>query len=195
MPQPQASHSQLSQVQNSPWQSGHAQPTQAQPSDALAVFPAQHERTACFGADVAARQAQFLHSHFSHVQNSPLQSGQAHSTQPQQVDLAAFCSVAVNAQAATPTVSASAAPIIDAIFMIISLWLRSSGRVQVPSDLHLVLKHKSRNSMRLTRESIQPSTEQHHHRSCGWVKNVSEQASLACTKDWPGAVAAVMVKP
>jgi hypothetical protein len=121
LPQPHAAHSQFSQVQNSPVQSGHLQPTQAHDLAVAAVFlAAQHECEAGVApSDCSAEaplQLQPLHVHTVQVQNSPLQSGQAHSMQPQLLDIAEFCDTAVKAQA-TPLVIEIAATMIDRSFM------------------------------------------------------------------------------
>jgi hypothetical protein len=125
--QPQSAHSQVSQVQNSPLQSGHSQPLQAHElaADAVAVLAAQHECPAAHASfvpvDVAsvALQPQPWHSQMSQVQNSPLQSEQAQSMQPQPPELAVLRAIAVNVQARP--IRPSTATMINSRFMVNSL--------------------------------------------------------------------------
>jgi hypothetical protein len=82
--QAQPTHSHTSHVHVSPLQSGHRQTSQPQlAAFAFVLAAAQHALTADTGAAAALTQPQLPHSHTSHVQNWPLQSGHRQSVQPQ----------------------------------------------------------------------------------------------------------------
>jgi hypothetical protein len=71
------------------------------------LFTAQHDFTAAAGVASALSQPHWPHSQVSQVQNSPLQSGQAHSTQPQ--PFAAVPAVPDEAKTNKPAAKATAA--------------------------------------------------------------------------------------
>lgn len=86
-PQPQPSHWHTSQVQPSPVQSGHLQTLQPQAA-AFALASTATEQHAMAdeagaGADEAFEQPQTPHSHTSHVQAPPSQSGHRQSVHAQ----------------------------------------------------------------------------------------------------------------
>jgi len=73
--QPQTSHSQTAQVQDSPSQPLHSQTSLNEAADASGIFAAQQVLRATAGAAAARTHPQLPHSHSSHEQKSPLQFG------------------------------------------------------------------------------------------------------------------------
>ena len=97
LPQEQFSHSQTSQVQISPSQPGHEQAVEASSLvDSHLAFEQQDvsQHAVDVSALAASRHPQLPHLHTSQVQNSPLQSGHAQSTQRQPDTLVVSCAVA-----------------------------------------------------------------------------------------------------
>jgi hypothetical protein len=107
--QPQASHSQTSQEQVWPSQSGHLQSTQPQSVWAdLAAVRAQ--QAGGVDASAAALQPQPVHSQVSQLQVVPSQSGQRQTSQPQlaALDVGAACVWTASAYVKTSAATSSA---------------------------------------------------------------------------------------